>query len=78
MLVACLLSYWITHVVHQAGAVRVPWAPVQESGDIQQSSVFMPESPDYMRRMGLFEHVPSIVGLETDAAAEKASRSIHK
>ncbi len=58
----------------QDGALGVVWGPVQDSVVYSRpKDIFMPQAPGDLRRQGLFDHVPTIIGMETDAAAEKAS-----
>jgi neuroligin len=59
------------------GALGIVWAPTQDGIFYSlRTEVFMSETPDDLRRQGLFERVPAIIGINSMDGAALANRSV--
>ena len=58
----------------QDGALGIVWAPTQDGIFYSlKTEVFLMETPDDLRRQGLFERVPAIIGINSMDGAALAS-----
>lgn len=58
----------------QEGKLGVVWAPTQDGGFFAlKTEIYLPEMPEDMRRQGLFEKVPAIIGINAQDGAQLAS-----
>lgn len=62
----------------QDGALGIVWAPTQDGIFYSlKTEVFLTETPDDLRRQGLFERVPAIIGINSMDGAALASISCY-
>lgn len=55
----------------------VVWAPTQDGGFFAlKTEIYLPEMPEDLRRQGLFEKVPAIVGINAQDGAKLASECL--